>query len=100
MMKTTTFEELTCCACGTTYQIEEHLNSLRKKDGMGFYCPNGHSQHYTVTDASEIKRLRTEVAELSAHNGDLEKEVRELKCDLMAIKLDKSLLQKIKEKWA
>lgn len=43
-----------CIACGIEFGMPAHLHQQRQKDGLIFFCPNGHQQHYV--DAIE-KRL-------------------------------------------
>jgi hypothetical protein len=56
---TIALEAETCCNCGVAFGLEaSHMRRLR--DGGGwFYCPNGHSQHYTRTT---VQRLAQELA--------------------------------------
>jgi len=51
----------TCCNCGVSFCMTEDLKKQRLGDGQSFYCPNGHSQHYTNSNATKIKRLREEL---------------------------------------
>lgn len=46
-------EAETCCNCG----VEFASPVLRKRliDGKSFYCPNGHSQHYTKTTSQKLQ---------------------------------------------
>jgi hypothetical protein len=54
---TTTQLELTvvdCCNCGMRFAMTTNLNQrLRNKPGSTFYCPAGHSQHYTGKSAEQ-----------------------------------------------
>ena len=43
-----------CCSCGVIFGIENYHNEELRKSHQGFYCPNGHSQHYTAKSAAEI----------------------------------------------
>lgn len=47
-----------CCVCGIPFGIPDYHLTRLKDNGGEFFCPNGHAQHYTV---SEIKRLSDEV---------------------------------------
>lgn len=45
-----------CCNCGVVFGLAEgHLRQLRQT-GEWFYCPNGHRQHYTETDADRLRK--------------------------------------------
>jgi hypothetical protein len=53
----------TCPSCGTIFGLtEDHQSQLRQSCKV-FYCPNGHGQHYAV---SEADRLREELAAVQA----------------------------------
>jgi len=84
------FVELTCCACGIHFQLEDELLELRKQDGKLFYCPNGHNQRFVNSPADELKGLREKVKEVTAELEEKAREVRELKCRLLAQDKDKS----------
>ena len=53
-------ETETCCECGVPFAMPDYMRSRRLLDGKYFYCPNGHSQHYTK---SEVQRLQEKLAE-------------------------------------
>jgi hypothetical protein len=45
----------TCCQCGVIFAMTESYKASRKKDKEYFYCPNGHAQHYTKSDADHLR---------------------------------------------
>jgi hypothetical protein len=45
----------TCCSCFIQFAMPEELQTKRRNDGGSFYCPNGHSQHYTKTRVQELE---------------------------------------------
>ena len=46
-----------CCNCGVTFAMEASFQQERLKDHKNFFCPNGHSQHYTgETEADKLKK--------------------------------------------
>lgn len=50
-------EAETCCTCGVLFAIPAHLRAQLRKNHNWFYCPNGHTQHYTSeTDAEKLKK--------------------------------------------
>lgn len=53
-------ETETCCECGVPFAMPDYMRSRRLQDGKYFFCPNGHSQHYTK---SEVQRLQEKLAE-------------------------------------
>lgn len=53
------FEQENCCSCGITFFVPESLQQEALTRKRSFWCPNGHSQSYTT---SEADRLRKELA--------------------------------------
>lgn len=52
----TTMVTETCCACGVLFAMTVDFRTNRLRDREGFYCPNGHTQHYTgKTDAQKLE---------------------------------------------
>lgn len=45
-----------CCNCGVVFGLHEPTYNQRREDGKNFFCPNGHSQHYSETEASRLKK--------------------------------------------
>lgn len=45
----------TCCNCGITFGMDKAFQQERLNTGKNFYCPNGHSQHYTDSIAAKLK---------------------------------------------
>lgn len=65
----------TCCSCGTVFAMDADLRQrLLDKPSTSFYCPRGHSQHYTAT--SEAQRLKDENERLK-QRLDLERRTHE-----------------------
>lgn len=82
-MKTITFEEIVCCKCGTTFQVDAVLDELRVEDGETFYCPNGHPQSYTDSTEKQLETVRSELAEVKKELAEVQIENRRLKCSLL-----------------
>lgn len=62
------FEEFwqTCITCGVYFAFDRELDQRRRQDKQSFYCPNGHSQAYTESEADRLrKQLSVKEAELS-----------------------------------
>ena len=51
-----TFEAMTCCKCGISFAVDGQVRRRWQEKGESFYCPNGHSQHYTETDIQRLKK--------------------------------------------
>lgn len=50
-----------CCQCGMAFAMTEDFQSRRLKNrGTSFYCPAGHSQHYTGKSDVQKERERAE----------------------------------------
>ena len=45
-----------CCACGVLFAMPASLRQKLSREGGTFYCPNGHSQHYTEPEVEILKR--------------------------------------------
>jgi hypothetical protein len=53
----------TCCNCGVLFALESSYQWERRQDRRNFYCPNGHSQHYTAKSEAELlKEAQAEIA--------------------------------------
>ena len=49
-----------CCVCGVRFAMEGYFVAERKKTKDLFYCPNGHQQHYTTSEADELRKQLAE----------------------------------------
>lgn len=70
-MTTTTFEQavtlatVACCNCGVVFAMPADLRAKRVADKETFWCPNGHSQHFTGTsDADRAKKAERDLAQM------------------------------------
>ena len=85
--RTITIVSEQCCVCGVAFGIDEGLKRNRRADHRWFYCPNGHSQHYTAASdrdraqiaETEAKRLRADNNKLADDNMTLAKKNRSLR---------------------
>jgi len=57
---------IACCVCGTVFSVDDNVYAARLRDGKTFYCPNGQGQSFAESDASQIKKLKRQLAD--AHN--------------------------------
>lgn len=57
-----TFEIEECCNCHVLFGMPGELYNRRKRDHASFYCPNGHSQHYTAKSEAEKLKEQLEAA--------------------------------------
>lgn len=49
-------EAIDCCSCGIVFAVPARWKAARRSDGEWFYCPNGHKQRYTETEADQLRR--------------------------------------------
>ena len=54
---TTKLVVMDCCNCGVVFAMAEGLYDERHNKGGSFWCPNGHSQHFTEPETTKLKRL-------------------------------------------
>lgn len=66
---TTTFKTEICCSCGVAFAVTSDYQRRRIDDHAWFYCPNGHSQHYTGKSEAQQQRERAEQAERRLANA-------------------------------
>lgn len=62
MMLSIYFNQQTCIRkqCGVTFATTNEFDELRREDHADFFCPNGHSQHYTGENKAEKYQRRYE----------------------------------------
>ena len=41
-----------CATCGEVYGVTYEYSQARRRDGRGFYCPNGHAQAYSIGETA------------------------------------------------
>lgn len=62
---TLTWTQITCChkGCGLTFVVTASWEAARRKDHQWWFCPNGHTQHFSADNEEEKQRRRAEQAE-------------------------------------
>lgn len=50
------FEIIYCCKCGIPFAVPASIREDWTKTGESFYCPNGHSQHYSESEVSKLEK--------------------------------------------
>ncbi len=50
-----TLETEECCNCSILFAMPVAMMKRLRQDGGSFYCPNGHSQHYTKTENQKLR---------------------------------------------
>lgn len=71
-----TLSTVTCCKCGVMFAMPEEWQVKFRQNHEHFYCPAGHSQHYT--GETEEEKLRQKVARLQTNIEHKEKYELEL----------------------
>jgi len=46
----------TCCNCGIAFGMPDSFMRQKRRDTTSFYCPNGHGQHYTESEADKLRK--------------------------------------------
>jgi hypothetical protein len=77
--ETLTQKAIQCCECLTNFSMEDRIYNQRLKDGKWFYCPLGHSQHFTDT---EFSRLKKEAEQLKKDHQSLQSRLKWAESDL------------------
>ena len=47
---------LDCASCGVVFAITEDYEQRRRNDGVGFRCPNGHSNAWSEDEADRLRK--------------------------------------------
>lgn len=50
------FETIECCNCGVVFAVSGDLNRNFRQHKQKFYCPNGHGQSYTESEADRLRK--------------------------------------------
>jgi predicted nucleic acid-binding Zn-ribbon protein len=53
---TQSFRVMLCSACHIAYAVPVAFEAENRRTGKTFYCPNGHSQAYTESENTRLKR--------------------------------------------
>jgi len=66
-------ESRTCGTCGLPFAAPDYFWRQRKRDGESYTCPNGHSWHFSETEAMELqKQLDAEKQRVEAYKRQME----------------------------
>jgi len=70
--------EETCCSCFVRFAMPSAMQEQRRKDHKSFFCPFGHSQHYTAeTTEEKLRRERDRLTQQLAQKDDEIKQARD-----------------------
>lgn len=62
-----------CANCGVIFAVTAQFDASRRRDGNGFYCPNGHPLTY---GAGEVGRLKKRLGPGGSGHGGLAAELQ------------------------
>lgn len=82
----TVIEAHDCPSCGVIYGITADYYRLRRIDGQGWLCPNGHSVIATNTTLKENRTLREKNLDLRARLDQAEADAEAKKRDIARMK--------------
>lgn len=68
-----------CINCGVHWMMPKYINDQRHKDKANFYCPNGHAQCYSESEADRLRRERDRLAQQIAQRDDAIKGLRSMR---------------------
>lgn len=75
---------LDCARCGVVFAINRDYEQRRRKDGSGFYCPNGHSNIYQP--ALEAEKQKRQIATLERRLANAQEDARAANASLITTK--------------
>lgn len=78
------FEFHSCGVCGIVWGMPEAWLDIKRKDGEGWYCPNGHQWHWS--GETEEGRLRRTLKQERERSGRLAANLDQTKASLNATK--------------
>jgi len=70
---TGTLAIIECCNCHTHFGITQAMKTALVETANTFYCPAGHPQHFTESEATRLKR---QISQLTARNDQLDAAVQ------------------------
>jgi hypothetical protein len=59
-----------CVECGVHWRQPKYLDDQRRQDKAAFYCPNGHGQVYSESEADRLRRELNRVTQQIAQRDD------------------------------
>jgi hypothetical protein len=96
-----TLDHIECFKCHVVFGLTADHNRQLRERGDTFYCPNGHDQHYIITEA---QRLRREVdamqREIEGRDQRLASMQDDLRCETLSHRATKGQLTKARKRAA
>lgn len=97
----TVLEATECCVCGTAFAVPEVFLNKRRRDGVNFYCPNGHTLHYGEPEADKLRReLKLKEKVIKEYQGFYEAEKSDHEHTRNRLRATKGVLTKTKQRIA
>ena len=67
-----------CCDCGIEFHVPvQFQRACQENSKKSFHCPNGHSQHYTESEADKLRRERDKLKQEQAYLNDRLRQLRD-----------------------
>ncbi len=87
------FTVVECCVCGSIFQISTSLDKELLRTHKAFYCPAGHSQHYTgESDEAKARREKNRADVLEAKLEEAQARINA--CESAALKKKRKVRKK------
>src|SRR3989304_215426 len=80
--QTVTLETEVCCNCSVLFAVPDSLQRRRRADGDGFYCPNGHKQHYSESELDRVRKKLNEQTRAASDMADRATRAEKAKAEL------------------
>lgn len=98
---TVTMRWTTCCNCGVPFGMPDFLMRDLEETGKWFYCPNGHSQHFTELSSTREKKLREQAeARLQVVREERDRAHRREEAAIRSARATRGALTKVRKKVA
>lgn len=65
-----TLETEECCTCGVIFAIPSSMQNQLRGNGGKFFCPNGHCQSYSKTEADRLREKLDEQTKAATRMAD------------------------------
>jgi hypothetical protein len=69
------FTTVDCYKCGVVFAVDRTLEAMWRRDRTQFFCPNGHGQSYTKSEADRLReQLETAKRETEQQRAEAERQ--------------------------
>ena len=81
-----TWVTIYCYKCGAAFAVPTEVDEEWHARGQSFYCPNGHSQHYTMSLEKKLQQARDQLTRERAYHDQTRADLESKKHQLRATK--------------